>query len=121
VIAAVGVFPQRADAINLAAAGSAGEYPGYYENTHREVLYAQKIMNAMGLKSAIMVSSPYHMKRIKMICEKTFGEQARYISYVPTSHEPGMTDFGHVDPAETKMVILEFAKICWFRLYSLFL
>ena len=121
VIAAVGVSPQRTVAINLAAAGGAGKYPGYYENTHREVLYAQKMMNSMGLKSAIMVSSPYHMRRIKMICEKTFGEQARYISYVPTSYEPGMTDFGHVDRAELKMVILEFAKICWFRFYSLFL
>ena len=121
VIAAAGVSPQRAGAINPVAAGGVGEYPAYYENTHREVLYAQRIMNSMGLKSAIMVSSPYHMKRIKMICEKTFGEQARYISYVPTSYEPGITDFGHVDPAEMTMVILEFVKICWFRLYSLFL
>ena len=39
---------------------------------------------------------------------------------IPTIHELDMTDFGHVGWAEAKMVILEFAKICWFRLDSLF-
>jgi hypothetical protein len=37
------------------------EYLSYYENTDVEVLYAKKMMNAMELKSTIMVSSPCHM------------------------------------------------------------
>ena len=99
----------------------AREYPRYYEATHVEVLDAQKMMNSMGLTSAIMVSSPYHMKRIKIICDKTFGEQARYILYVPASYESGMTDWGHVASADVKMVMLECVKIGWFRLYSSFI
>lgn len=95
-------------------------YPSYYERTHIEVLYAKKIMDSVGLKSAIMVSSPYHMKRIRMICERTFGERARYITYVPTSYEHGTTDLGHTDSADIGPVMLEFVKIFWFYLYASF-
>ena len=120
VISIGAISPQLAEVIKNTSSSSAGGYPSYYEKTHLEVLYANKMMNALKLTSAIMVSSPYHMKRIKMICEKAFGEQARYISYVPTSYEPGMTDLGHIDRADIHPMILEFAKIFWFNLYSFF-
>jgi DUF218 domain len=120
VISTGGISPQLSDVIKNTSSSGAEGYPSYYEKTHLEVLYAEKMINALKLKSAIMVSSPYHMKRIKMICEKTFGEQARYISYVPTSYEPGMTDMGHIDRADIRPLMLEFAKIVWFNLYSFF-
>ncbi len=120
VISTENISPQLADAIKHIYAGDAGDNHRYYEKTHYEVLYAKKIMNAMRLKSAIMVSSPYHMKRIKMICEKTFGEQAIYISYVPTRYERFMTDLLRMDREDIRLMMLEFTKICWFCLYSAF-
>jgi hypothetical protein len=110
-----------AEAANNAASRGAGGYPGYYEKTHLEVLYAKQTMHAMGLKSAIMVSAPYHMKRIKMICEKTFGEQARSISYVPTRYEKEPIDLRAMDWGDWVFVIREYVKICWFSMYFLFI
>jgi hypothetical protein len=96
-------------------------YPGFYENTHVEVLHAKNMMNAMGLKSAIMVSSPYHMRRIRMISKKVFGEQSRYFSYVPTRYESYPIDLRDMDRVDWMFVIQEYLKICWFRLYSPFI
>ena len=120
VISTADLSPQLAAMIKNAVSSSAGVYPSYYEKTNLEVLQAKRIMDAMGLKSAIMVSSPYHMTRIKMICEKTFGEQARHMLYVPTSYEPAMTDLSHIDRADILPMMLEFAKIWWFYMYSFF-
>jgi hypothetical protein len=92
------------------------KYPSFYEKTHIEALYAREVMKTMGLTSAIMVSSPYHMIRIRIIAGKTFGDQARFIRYVPTKSERV--------PAGLQIVhrgVLEFIKICWFRLYSPFI
>jgi len=46
--------------------------PGYFENTHVEMILARKIMDAYGFKRAIFVSSPFHMRRIKMIAGRVF-------------------------------------------------
>jgi hypothetical protein len=93
-------------------------YPGYYEKTHIEILEAKKMMKDRGLDSAIMVSSPYHMKRIKMICENTFGEQARGLSYVPTRFENAPTSARRLQWKNWVFVAREYVKICWFRMYS---
>jgi len=97
------------------------KYPRFYEGTHIEALYAKKLMNARGLKSAIMVSSPYHMERIRLIAGNVFGEQAHLISFVPTRYEHKPTGFREMNLAYWKFEALERIKICWFRMYSLFL
>jgi uncharacterized SAM-binding protein YcdF (DUF218 family) len=86
-----------------------------------EILLAKRTMNALGLKSAIMVSSPYHMKRIQMISRKVFGEQSRFISYVPTRFEQNPFVLRDMDRGAWMFVIHEFVKICWFSLYSPFI
>jgi len=95
-------------------------FPRFYEHTHVEVLRAKRMMDALGLKSAIMVSSPYHMKRIRMISEKVFGEQARSFAYVPTRYEAVPGGLRKVNQVDWGFVIREYLKICWFGLYSLF-
>src|SRR5574341_748616 len=47
-------------------------YEVYYEKTHVEALEAKMMMDDLGLVSAIMVSSPYHMRRIRMISRNVF-------------------------------------------------
>ena len=64
--------------------------PFFYERTHVEELYAKKIMDSLGLKSAIMVSSPYHMRRIRLIASRTFGEQSRFFADM-SPHRLNMT------------------------------
>lgn len=94
-------------------------YPRYYVRTHIEVLTAKRMMDSMGLESAIMVSSPYHMHRIAVICERIFGDKSGHIAYVPTRYEPALGSFADVPAADIPWVISEFAKLAWFRLYVL--
>src|SRR5208283_6058683 len=95
--------------------------PPFYERTHVEELYAKKIMDSLGLKSAIMVSSPYHMRRIRLIASRTFGEQSRSFSYVPTPFEYDPSSVWDMGRGKWMFVINEYIKICWFHLYSLFI
>jgi len=95
--------------------------PYFYEKTHAEMLYARQMMDNMGLRSAIMVSSAYHMERIRMISEKVFGDQSRFFSYVPTPYENDPIRIRAMDWRDWTFVIQELTKICWFRLYSLFI
>src|SRR5208283_4418327 len=110
--------PHVQDVSDNAKFRSFNKYPVFYENTHIEILHAQKIMNALELKSAIMVSSPNHIKRIRMISQKVFGEQSRFISYVPTRYMYCPANLSDMDMADWMFVIEEFVKICWFRIYS---
>ena len=46
------------------------------------------MMAEYGFKSALFVSSPYHMRRIKIIAESVYNDDEQYIlSFVPTSYE----------------------------------
>jgi uncharacterized SAM-binding protein YcdF (DUF218 family) len=94
------------------------EYPRFYENTHIEVLNAHKMMNALEFKSAIMVSSPNHMKRIRLISQKVFGDQSLFVSYVPTRFLRCPAGVRDMAMADWMHVIEESVKICWFRIYS---
>jgi uncharacterized SAM-binding protein YcdF (DUF218 family) len=91
-------------------------YPRYYENTHIEVLNAWDMMQAMGLKSAIMVSSPYHMRRISMISGKVFGESCRFMTYVPTRYERCPQGLREMDASYWMRIFGEAVKICWFHI-----
>lgn len=113
-------FPPETGEVNNEPDPSFGAgYPRHYELTHVEVLTAKRMMDSMGLGSAIMVSSPYHMQRIAMISEKVFGNGDRQLAYVPTRYEPALGSFADVPPADLPMVVLEFVKMAWFRIYML--
>ena len=77
------------------------------------------MMGNRGLKTAIMVSSPYHMRRIKVIAEKVFGDNLT-VRYVPTRYEPIPGNFWLFNSYDCKFVLTEYAKIAWFVLYSPF-
>jgi hypothetical protein len=113
--------PQVPDVSDNANIKNLKVYPIFYESTHIEVLYAQKMMNAMKCRSAIMVSSPNHMKWIRMISQKVFGEQSRFISYVPTRYLHCPAGLQDMDMADWMHVIEESVKICYFRIYSSFI
>ena len=42
------------------------------EGTHREIAQARRIMEGLGFTSAIFVSCPYHMRRVKIIAKSVF-------------------------------------------------
>ena len=61
-------------------------YPKYFEDTHIEILEAKKMMDKAGFKSAIFVSSPYHMRRISIIANKVFGKNGYQLIFVPSRY-----------------------------------
>jgi len=92
----------------------------YFENTHVEVLEAKRMMEQYGLKSAIFVSSPVHMRRIKIITDKIFHEEPVKIVFVPIRVEPAPQDFFDLTLSDYKRMGKEYVKIIWFLMYSPF-
>ncbi|MGZ3635519.1 MAG: YdcF family protein [Syntrophales bacterium] len=89
----------------------------YFENTHVEVLEARRMMEQYGLKSAIFVSSPEHMRRIKIIAEKIFYKEPVQIVFVPIRVDPAHQD---LTLADYRRMGKEYVKIIWFLMYSSF-
>ena len=92
-------------------------FPRYYEATHVEMLLTKKAMDACGFKKAIFVSSPYHMRRIKIIADRVF-DPSYDIKLVPSHFETNNNSFP-VLWVELKHALTELSKIIWFRCYDL--
>jgi uncharacterized SAM-binding protein YcdF (DUF218 family) len=91
----------------------------WIESTHKEAIIAQDLMEQIGVRSALMVSSPYHMRRIKLITRKVFKDRLA-LQYVPTRYETAGGTLWIFSSYERKLVLTEYAKIVWFLLYSSF-
>lgn len=93
--------------------------PYFYEDTHIEAIEAKETMSDFGLKSAIFVSSPYHMRRIKLIVAKVFAGEKSGFYFVPTSYEKAPGYFWKLSWNDWKKVRREYGKMFWFSLYTL--
>jgi hypothetical protein len=91
--------------------------PSFYEDTHLEIVEARKIMSDYRLNSAIFVSSPYHMRRIKIIAMKVFDTNNNVFYFVPTHYEKAPADFRELSSADWRKVRREYGKILWFLIY----
>ena len=91
-------------------------FPWFYESTHVEMLMAKKTMDACGFKKAIFVSSPYHMKRIKIMADRVF-DASYSIKCVPTRFERWNNNFPK-SWCQTNYVLMEIPKIMWFISYD---
>lgn len=91
--------------------------PEFYEDTHLEIVEARKIMSDYRLNSAIFVSSPYHMRRIKIIAMKVFDTNNSVFYFAPTHYEKAPADFRELSSADWRKVRREYGKILWFLIY----
>jgi DUF218 domain len=89
----------------------------YCEDTHLEIIEAQKMMEYYKLNSAIFVSSPYHMRRIKVIASRVFNTNKNSFYFVPTRYEKTSGIFWQIPLADWKKIIREYFKIIWFLIY----
>jgi hypothetical protein len=92
-------------------------YPKYYEDTHIELIEAQKTMAHYGLQSAIFVSSPYHMRRIKLIAMTVFDFGANAYYFVPTKYEKAPANVFQLTSTEWRKIRREYSKMVWFLIY----
>jgi len=95
-------------------------YPKYFEDTHIEILEAKKMMDKAGFKSAIFVSSPYHMRRISIIAKKVFAKKDYRLIFVPSRYEQYSDYLWFLKKRDLKLVTGEYSKIIWFTLYRFF-
>jgi hypothetical protein len=91
----------------------------FVERTHIEVLQAHALMELIGATSADFVSSPYHMRRIKIMAGRVFDAANYQIAFVPTAYEPRHVPW-FLAWGDVKWVFSEWGKIVWFFLYSPF-
>ncbi|MFO7667336.1 MAG: ElyC/SanA/YdcF family protein [Desulfobacterales bacterium] len=92
-----------------------------FEGTHVEVIEARRMMSRHGLTSAIFVSSPYHMRRVKVITEKVFDGESSRIVFAPTRFEKVNTDLRRLKISDWKYLGYEYLKMAWFMAYSMFM
>lgn len=95
-------------------------YPNHFEDTHIEILEAKKMMDKAGFRSAIFVSSPYHMRRISIIARKVFGNNGYRLIFVPSRYEQQNGVLWFLEKQDLKFVSSEYSKIAWFMLYRYF-
>lgn len=92
----------------------------FYEDTHLEVLHAKAMMDKFGFKSANFVSSPYHMRRIKLIAGGVFDGGDYDLSCVATPYEKTHKNLWWFNKYDLKWVVGEYLKIAWFLIYEPF-
>jgi len=92
-------------------------YPAFYEDTHIEIIEAQRVMSDYGLKSAIFVSSPHHMRRIKIIADKVFKPDQFNFYFVATRYENIPFKFWELSSSDWRKIRREYSKILWFMIY----
>jgi len=101
----------------VSASGQINNYPAYYENTHIEVLEARRLMKTNSIRSAIFVSAPNHMRRIKIITREVFEDPTIKITFVPTSFNSTFQERAKYAFSNLKSVGQEYIKIIWFLIY----
>jgi len=92
----------------------------WYENTHVEVMETKRLMDANNVRSAIFVSSPYHMRRIKLISDSVFEPKRYTVLFVPSRNEKAALRQWPTSVKEVSMQLSEYVKIVWYVLYRPF-
>ncbi len=99
------------------AVRGAGKFPRYYENTHVEMLMAKGMMDEQGFTKAILVSSPNHMNRIRVMAGRVFGPEYR-ITLMPSRFmKAGIGPLPSLK--DIRNMFQEVSKTVWFALYEL--
>jgi len=94
-------------------------YAGYLEKTHIEMLLAKQILDRLGMHSALIVSSPFHTRRIGMISSRVFIGDYR-ISTVPSRFQQSFTVSSWFNREHLRRIATEYTKMVWFLLYEPF-
>ena len=97
-----------------------GKHWNIYENTYLELGVAKKMMEKLGFRSAMVVSSPYHMLRLKLIADRVFTEGGFNVGFKASdlNHYNRWNCF-QIWPCPVR-VASEYLKLAWFLVSSRF-
>lgn len=93
-------------------------YKKYLENTHVEALEARRIMAELGLRSAVLVSSPYHMRRIRLIADRVFNPDQFTFYCKPVRWQSGFMVSDWLNKERRRIIVSEYVKMGWLLVYG---
>lgn len=88
------------------------------EGTHLEVIAARAMMERMAISSAVFVSSPYHMRRIKLMTWWEFRNSNCRIRFVAAEDDAVTPARWLFNEDDRQWVKNECLKILWFLVYA---
>lgn len=94
-------------------------FKSYVENTHIEAILARQALNRLGMRSALLVSSPFHTRRIGLISNRVFNADYR-IATVPSRFQKKFTVHDWFVRDHLSRIATEYTKMVWFLLYEPF-
>ncbi|BAF59279.1 MAG: YdcF family protein [Pelotomaculum sp.] len=104
-----------------AAAAGVGEQDIIVENksgsTYQNALYTKDIVLSRGFKSAIVVTSPYHMRRARLVFERVFRNTGVKLFYCAAKNSGFNADGRCSSKADRQITLREWIKLVyyWFR------
>jgi hypothetical protein len=91
---------------------------GHLEDTHLEILIAKGMMARMNFRSAVIVSYPYHLRRIGIITKNTFPKPAYKLSYRYPRTMSVNKRWWVAKYDDVRWVLSEYVKIAYFLAYT---
>ena len=92
----------------------------WIEDTHIELIKCKRMIEVLGLRSVIFVSSPYHMRRIQIIAHRVFGSGHHDLHFAATPYGPQPSLMWWADRDQRWWVFNEWIKLVWFIIYAPF-
>lgn len=92
---------------------------GFVDSTEDEANRIKLFVEARKVKSLILVTSKYHSRRAAMIFRDVLGPEVKVIS-LPSSYDPFDPDTWWTSRPQAKRVVLEYQKLAFYRVQSLF-
>ena len=83
------------------------------QNTYEDAKYAKEDLLKMGIHSAIIVSDPFHMRRVSMIFKKVFKDTPVSLAFSPAD-DGGFLLGGLWSPSEIRYILSEYVKIVYY-------
>ena len=83
-------------------------------NTYEMVMHLKRLAQDSGWKKVLMVSSPYHMKRLKMLCDKNLKDLR--IHYVPVEMSSFYNHDNGTKLSQIRGIIQEYLAILYYKL-----
>ncbi len=83
------------------------------QNTYEDAKYVKEDLLKMGIRSAIVVSDPFHMRRVSMIFRKVFKGTPVSLTFSPADDGEFLLD-GLWSPGEIRYILSEYVKIVYY-------
>lgn len=87
-------------------------------STHEDAMYTRELMVRQGLKSAILVTSPYHERRASLTFARTFQGTGISVASYPVQDDQWHPDSWWKNNVTLRLTMIELAKLAYYKLHG---